>query len=112
MFWDTKAKKLVYSDSAEFDERSFPGASMPVEDMPNLLPDIVIPLMRPNESALTLPMMPERSIDDSPQTAQQPDILRPVAPIDIPELLAANPEPAPAPAPAPTPPVPTTTIPR
>jgi hypothetical protein len=40
MFWDPKLWKLVYSDSATFDEREFPGTSQPKELILNLLPNI------------------------------------------------------------------------
>jgi transposase InsO family protein len=42
MFWDSSAKKIIYSDSAMFDEREFPGASiqpMTASIPVNLLPD-------------------------------------------------------------------------
>lgn len=54
MFWDPTTRKLVYSDSAVFDEREFPGTSQPKDPIPNLLPDIVETTQLPTDNEAPL----------------------------------------------------------
>jgi Reverse transcriptase (RNA-dependent DNA polymerase)/GAG-pre-integrase domain len=44
MFWNPLSRKLVYSDSAIFDERAFPGTKQPKEARMELLPEIQLEL--------------------------------------------------------------------
>lgn len=92
MFWDSRARQVVYSDSAIFDEREFPGTGKLTEttDIPiNLLPDW-------NEQVIN-----NEQENDIPQP---PNI--PANALDLPVLVAGHPVPPPEPANAPPGPAP------
>jgi hypothetical protein len=55
MFWDIALRKLIYSDSAVFDEREFPGTKQPKESNPDLMPDVQLPNVELNEAPNDIP---------------------------------------------------------
>ena len=95
MFWDSVARKLIYSDSAVFDERDFPGTSMPREPIPELLPDEID----------LLALIPPPPLVDPPEPAIP---IRNDPPAHPPAIVGGQPvllPPAPIPIPAPPPPI-------
>jgi hypothetical protein len=88
MFWDSRARQLVYSDSAIFDEREFPGAARQVETT-----DIPIDL---------LPDWSEQAVDAEQENDIPPPPNVPVNAqdnaLDLPVLVAGHPVPPPEPA--------------
>ena len=67
MFWNPQSKKLVYSDSAIFDEREFPGTKQLMEPKLDLLPDVQ--LMHQTQD-VDVPA-PHRQPDDAEPAHQQ-----------------------------------------
>ena len=73
MFWDQSSRKLIYSDSAIFDERNFPGTKLPKETTPELLPELQFELVDERPTEQNVPAPPELPAEN------------PLAPIPLPK---------------------------
>jgi Reverse transcriptase (RNA-dependent DNA polymerase)/gag-polypeptide of LTR copia-type/GAG-pre-integrase domain len=100
MFWDSSARQLIYSDSAEFDEREFPGAGkQPVTaTVPlNLLPDEDQQdnNIENGDDAPAPPTPPNAPVDALDDNAIPPVLVagHPVPPVEPPAPAPAPPNP-------------------
>lgn len=74
MFYDPSSRKLVYSDSAIFDEREFPGTTQSKEPAPDLLPEVQFELLDAEPNIPAPPVAPEHDALQEPEDVVMPEI--------------------------------------
>jgi hypothetical protein len=99
MFWNPLSRKLVYSDSAIFDERDFPGTKQPKESRMDLLPDVQLPLPTqdinvpaPHGQADAAEPLNRQDVEpENPAIDDEPAVIVGGQPVHHPALVPANP---------------------
>jgi hypothetical protein len=90
MFWDPSSRKVIYSDSAIFDEREFPGTKLPKETVPNLWPDVQLPDSTNEVNKDT----PEAAVPLPPVLVAGHPVMHPMQPVPEDPAPPEDPEPA------------------